>query len=188
MGGSLGTQRRSKGSCLHDFWGIENCYCITQAQWSDLYATHIYGNSHTSLTLSKSRGHDWYLFSQDTWGQPEGLIKSRWSTPNLTSPYLYLSLTQLGGFTSGPAHCKSVPDVTLEADGVAYDTDNTQQTSNRHPPHPTPPTLSQKSLLTFRHQLCEQLHYPCKMTHYLSPLLTVRRISGTIYTVEAINE
>lgn len=145
MGGSLGTQRRSKGSCLHDFWGIENCYCITQAQWSDLYATHIYGNSHTSLTLSKSCGHDWYLFSQDTWGQPEGLIKSRWSTPNLTSPYLYLSLTQLGGFTSGPAHCKSVPDVTLETDGVAYDTDNTQQTSNRPPPTPTPHPLCLKN-------------------------------------------
>lgn len=141
----LGTQRRSKGSCLHDFWGIENCYCIKQAQWSDLYATHVYGNSHTSLTLSKSCGHDWYLFSQDTWGQPRGSDQAPVVNTQPHQPFPYLSLTQLGGFTSGPAHCKSVPDVTLEADGVAYDTDNTQQTSNRSPP-PHPLCLKNPSL------------------------------------------
>lgn len=47
-----------------------------------------------------------------------------------------ISFTQFGVFTSGPAHCESVPDVALESDGVAYDTvsPTQQQTSTRDPP------------------------------------------------------
>lgn len=124
---------------LNNLWGTAFSYCITCAHWFDLCVTCIHVKSGKTVTLSQLVGMIYAHFHRVQY--PNTAISSA-QGPTYPSLSTSLNSFQLGQFTSGPCHHESAPDVLLELDSVAYDTENPPsskcQENPSAPPHPNP--------------------------------------------------